>query len=65
MMAALARKQVHRTGTKVWRQFVEHRLQDGYGVEDIALWLACPVEYVRAHVRSLRKSGELMKWWGR
>ena len=34
-------------------------LADGYGVEDIAQMLRCPVEVVRQEVEALRASGRL------
>lgn len=63
--AKVKRRLVLGIGTPVWREFVEHRLQDGYGVDDIAIWLGCHVDHVRNHVHALRKSGVLAKWWGR
>jgi len=48
-----------------WRDLVNMRLAEGYGVEDIAIWLQCNVSRVRSHVHELRKSGTLDKWWGR
>lgn len=43
-----------------WRCMVNYRLKQGLGVEDIAVDLGCDVDAVRFHVRSLRKSGDLM-----
>lgn len=39
------------------------RLKVGYGVEDISLWLGCPVYHVREFVVALRKAGKLAAWW--
>lgn len=48
-----------------WREQVKHRLLDGYGVEDIALWLGCHLSHVQAEVSRLRRRGDLKRWWGR
>lgn len=48
-----------------WREQVKHRLIDGYGVEDIAIWLGCHVSHVQAEVARLRRRGDLARWWGR
>jgi hypothetical protein len=48
-----------------WREQVKHRLLDGYGVEDIALWLDCHPEHVALEIDRLRAAGEFQKWWGR
>jgi len=48
-----------------WRNLVNMRMAEGYGVEDIALWLQCNVSRVRAHVQTLRDSGTLANWWSR
>lgn len=48
-----------------WREQVKHRLIDGYGVEDIALWLGCHISHVQAEVARLRRRGDLARWWGR
>ncbi|WP_424967314.1 hypothetical protein [Dinoroseobacter sp. S375] len=50
-------------GSQEWRDLVENRLLEGYGVEDIALWLDTPLRAVRSHVATLRASGALQKWW--
>lgn len=47
-----------------WREQVKHRLIDGYGVEDIALWLGCHISHVQAEVSRLRRRGDLARWWG-
>lgn len=50
-------------GSQEWRSLVEGQLLDGFGVEDIALWLDTPLHAVRAHVADLRAKGTLAKWW--
>ena len=52
-----------RPGEAAWREIVNARLREGYGVEDIAIWLACDVRWVRAHVLVLRHLGVLARWW--
>lgn len=52
-------------GSPQWCSLVEVRLIEGYGVEDIALWLDCCVEHVRRHVVVLRRDRLLRAWWGR
>ena len=49
---------------KEWREQVAHRLLEGYGVYDIAIWLDCHVSYIQREVIRLRKEGWLEKWWG-
>lgn len=51
-------------GHAAWCEQVKHKLLDGYGVEDIAIWLDCHVSHVRTEVQRLRASGDLQKWWG-
>jgi len=46
-----------------WREQVKARVLDGYGVEDIAIWLNCHPGYVVAEVERLRRSGVLALWW--
>ncbi len=48
-----------------WREQVKHRLLDGYGVEDIALWLGSHLSHVQAEVTRLRRRGDLARWWGK
>ncbi len=48
-----------------WREQIKHRLIDGYGVEDIAIWMGCHVSHVQAEVARLRRRGDLARWWGR
>ena len=50
---------------QAWREQVKHRLLDGYGVEDIAIWLGCHRSHVKAEVGRLRRNGDLAKWWGK
>ncbi|WP_424974236.1 hypothetical protein [Dinoroseobacter sp. S124A] len=50
-------------GSQEWRDLVNGQLLDGYGVEDISLWLDTPARAVRAHVADLRAKGTLAKWW--
>jgi len=52
-------------GDRQWSSLVEARLFEGYGVEDIALWLNCHVSHVRRHVEILRRQRVLRAWWGR
>jgi predicted transcriptional regulator len=49
----------------LWQEQVKHKLLDGFGVEDIALWLNCHRSHVAAEVKRLRAKGDLAKWWGR
>lgn len=51
--------------SRAWRDQVAMKLLDGYGVEDIALWLKCHVSHVQAEVKRLREVGALQAWWGR
>ena len=51
--------------SRAWRDQVAMKLLDGYGVEDIALWLKCHVSHVQAEVKHLRAAGTLQAWWGR
>lgn len=44
-----------------WQYRVRSHLRDGYGVEDIAVNLRCPVADVRREVEILREAGELQK----
>lgn len=59
--------QAHQLGVRSvkWCAFVESRLFDGYGVEDIALWLECHVNHVRNYVKVLRRGGVFRARWGR
>jgi hypothetical protein len=50
-------------GTSDWRAMIDHRLKMGFGVEDIAIMLACDVRYVRTYVNGLRGRGKLAEWW--
>ena len=52
-------------GSRAWRDAVALKLVDGYGAEDIALWLGCHLSHVRAEVQRLRNRGTLADWWGR
>ena len=42
-----------------WQAQVHRFLRTGYGVEDIAVLMACDVEHVRDEVSILRLEGEL------
>ena len=44
---------------ELWQAQVRRFLNSGYGVEDIALKMACDVEDVRSEVRILRNQGVL------
>jgi len=55
----------HPPGSQQWRAMVDHRLRDGFGVEDIAVQLQTRPARVREHVAELRASGTLAKWWPR
>jgi hypothetical protein len=50
-------------GEREWCEQVKHKLLDGYGIEDIALWLRCHRSHVSAEVKRLRERGDLAKWW--
>jgi len=52
-------------GSGPWRDHVNGRLLDGYGVEDIAIALDCHADAVRRHVRELRRRGTLKVWFRR
>lgn len=51
----------------VWRSMVANGIRDGWGVEDLALRLACGPSVIRREVRALRDQGLLAsgEWWGR
>lgn len=44
-----------------WNVMVDHRLREGFGVEDIALQMKSSVDIIRFRVRRLRETGDLMK----
>lgn len=48
-----------------WIGRVKALIRDGYGVEDIAVKLACDVACVRTEVAILRDMGELNDLFGR
>jgi hypothetical protein len=48
-----------------WRAQVKHRLLDGYGSEDIAIWLNCHVSHVTSEIQRLRARGDLAKWFSK
>jgi len=48
-----------------WRDQVKAKLLDGYGSEDIAIWLDCHPQYVRDEIGRLRREGSLNKWFKR
>lgn len=52
-----------RPPSAAWKEMVAARLREGYGVEDIALWLDCPVSVIRLQVQLWREDGTLAKWW--
>ena len=52
------------TNSPSWREQVKHRLLDGYGSEDIAIWLNCHVSHVTKEIQRLRSNGDLAKWFG-
>lgn len=54
-----------RLGSPEWKSHVAFRLQEGFGVEDIAIWLNCHVSHVRTEVAVLRSQGKLATWWGK
>lgn len=45
-------------------ELADGKLLDGFGVEDIAVWLSCTPGAVRKYVSALRKSGRFQQWWG-
>lgn len=51
-------------GTDHWLDLVDSRLLDGFGVEDIAIWLNFSPGRIRRHVQSLRRTGAFDCWWG-
>lgn len=51
------------TNSPAWREQVKHRLLDGYGAEDIAIWLNCHVSRVSNEIQRLRAKGDLAKWF--
>jgi hypothetical protein len=48
-----------------WREQVKSKLLDGYGSEDIAIWLDCHPQHVRDEIGRLRKNGDLNTWFKR
>lgn len=46
-----------------WKEQVAGKIVDGYGVDDIAIWLDCHYGYIVAEVEVLRRSGKLAQWW--
>lgn len=54
-----------KVNSRQWQDQVAAKLLDGYGVEDIAVWLRCPVNAVRQEVARLRAIGRLQAWWGK
>ena len=48
-----------------WRDQVAMKLVDGYGAEDIAIWLNCHLSHVHAEIQRLRAEGKFKAWWGR
>ena len=47
----------------LWALEVEKRLRDGYGVDDIALWMDCPRDWIAAQIGHFRALGLLAQWW--
>ena len=47
-----------------WREQVKHRLIEGYGSQDIAIWLDCHTIHVVKEIQRLRAAGDLAKWFG-
>ena len=52
-------------GSAEWQSHVAFKLREGFGVEDIAIWLNCHVSHVRTEVDRLRKHGKLSAWWSK
>lgn len=52
-------------GDTAWQEQVKHKLLDGFGIDDIALWLDCHRSHVSAEVRQLRERGDLAKWFSK
>lgn len=52
-----------KVGSKAWIDRIGALLRDGYGVEDIAIRLACGPRQVRTQVALFRGQGLLKKWW--
>ena len=50
---------------KQWIKRVHDLLNDGYGAEDIAVLLCCPVESVRSEISVLRRIGALNRMFRR
>ena len=49
--------------SSAWSNRVRIALQQGYGVEDIAVTEGCSVEHVRLEVRILREAGVFKPKW--
>jgi DNA-binding NarL/FixJ family response regulator len=49
--------------SKLWRDMVQYRLREGWGIEDIAIQLHCRVETVREYSRDLAANGVYDRWW--
>lgn len=49
--------------SRAWVERVGALLRDGYGVEDIAIKLACEARQVRTQIALFRGAGLLRKWW--
>jgi len=54
-----------KVGSRAWVDRIGALLRDGYGVEDIAIKLACGPHQVRTQVALFRGKGFLKKWWGK
>jgi hypothetical protein len=51
--------------SRAWVDYVGALIRDGYGVEDIALKLACEARQVRTQVALFRGAGLLAKWFSK
>jgi hypothetical protein len=52
-------------GERRWKDAVATKLRDGYGVEDIAIWMDCHLCHIQDEVARLRIDGVFEKWWGK
>lgn len=50
-------------GSRAWVARVGALLRDGFGVEDIAIKLACKPDQVRKMVNVFRREGLMVKWF--
>lgn len=51
--------------SREWREQVKHKTLDGYGAEDIGIWLDCHSSHVTKEIQRLRAKGDLEKWFSK